>query len=249
MNPQDPQSPEPTNNTGVPGPTPGSTPAAAPPPNPSAPSAAPNPSTIAPVPGQSSPMPPAKSSRKKMLISTVLPLVAFAAFITVLVVLPRFKTVTLETYSGSKFSFLAPKDYQKTEDGDSSVTFEENTKDEGTKSSIEAYREDFPEKANVSQQKDALDSVEASFKESMEDAAKKDNDTVEDYKSESTNFKGNTARIITATVKNKGSTAGRVKLVIGTSEKSLYLIAVEAHQSDRGLTNDMDKIINSFELK
>jgi hypothetical protein len=225
MNPQDPQNSEPANNPGVPVSPPSNTPAAAPQPNTPAPSAAPNPtSTSAPVPGQ----PPVKSSRKKKLISTVLPLVLFAAFIAVLVVLPRFKTVTLETYSGSKFSFLAPKGYQKTEDGDNSVTFEENTKDEGTKSSIEAYRQDFPEKADANQQKDTLDSVEASFKQSLDDAAKKDNNTVEDYKSENTTFKGNTAHIITATVKDKGNTAGRVKVVIGVTDSGLYSIAVES---------------------
>lgn len=194
-------------------------------------------------------MPPAKKNVKKLILTSVFSFVAFAVFIAALIIVPRFQTVALETYSNSKFSFLAPKDYQKTEDGDSSVTFEENDDDEGTKSFIEAYREDFPEKADEAQQKQALELMESNFKQSIEDSAKSENNTVEDYKATDTTFKGDKARTLTATIKNKGNTAGRIKVVVGVNETSFYVIAVSAHQSDRGVTNSMDKIIDSFEIK
>lgn len=205
--------------------------------------------TTHPAPANENPVQTVKMTTQKLLLTRVLPAIAFAVFIAALIIAPRYQSVELETYSNDKFSLLAPKDYQKTEE-EGSVSFEETSDDDkGTRTYVEAFREVYEESMDDAQKTETLDMMESGFKESLEEASKEYNNTVDDYKSESTSFKGNAARVITATIRQDGKTAGRVKVVIGVTDNSFFVVSVNAHQSDRGVTNNIDKIIDSFELK
>lgn len=190
-------------------------------------------------------LPKSKSKLIKIIIAAVL-VIATAAAVFFLV-LPKLGGIPLEKYEGENFSVLAPKDYESKEDQGGQI-FEEKDSDENTRSQVIASAEKSPEKITKEQQDQLLSLFESGFDQGLEQEIGKDNE-LEDYKSEKTTHKGNSALMITANIKKDGKEVGKVKIIMGISESAYYLIGVMAHYQDKGLVKSTDKIIDSFELK
>lgn len=185
--------------------------------------------------------------KPKFIALIVIALVVIILIVAAALVVPKLKGISLESYSNSDFSILTPKDYERKEES-GLIKFEEKGSDDKTKSGVLVFFEKSPQSLSKEEQEQALSLVEGSFKEELEKELGNDS-KFENYTLEKTDYKGNPARTITADVAIDGKKAGKIKMVVGVSASSVYVVGVVAHQSDKGVEKSIDKIIDSFEIK
>ncbi len=188
-------------------------------------------------------------SKPKLLAGTILGVATLGiAAAAIVFVLPGLKGLPLETYSTDNYSLLVPKDYERKDEVAGGLSFEEKEGTEDTKSSVVVTVEKSPEKITKDEQDQVLLAFDEGIKSSLESEVKEGN-TLEDYKAEKTTYKNSPARIVTANVKDKGKQAGKMKVLVGVSDSAVFVIGVLAHDGDKGLSKNTDKIINSLQLK
>ena len=227
-------------------PSPFGAPAAAPiaPAQPGAPIAS---GPVGPTPGLKKPFP----KKLAILIGAIVGGVAVLAVLAVVVVnLIAANSLPLKTYEGSSYTILVPEKYEVDEKS-SSVTFTEPDaeKDEESSMSVSAI-EDFPAEYRDQFLKSIDENLtEEKLKEAVESSSSSDTGTFSNFNIEKTTQGDFEARIMTADVKKDGGQTGKVRFVYLIGDDAVYIISILAHSSDIGLSNQAQKITDSFTVK
>ena len=157
-----------------------------------------------------------------------------------------FNGMPLMTYSNDDFSILVPKDeaYKKEEIG-SSVTFKKDGKDGDGDSSVTAsVNETYGQS-----REDIIKLYERILTEDSLSSAFTGNEEIKDFKFEKLKKDGMDVISISAKAMKDNKYEGILKMKIFINDKKMYSVMVAAHNSESGLANSADKIIDSLKIK
>jgi hypothetical protein len=195
-----------------------------------------------------SPGGPSSSKKKRLLIAGAIVLAALAAAIALtMVTMSMLASIKLTGYSTAKYSLQVPAEYKKTVSGDS-VTFKEDEK-KSTQSQVMVYYSDFPTTLSDDQVRTIRETLRTQLTSAAESLTEEDDQEVKDLKVNSVKYHSADALELTASVAEKGKTAGDIRVIAVVNSKQLYMVGVAAHNGDKGLQKKTDSIIDSFKLK
>lgn len=159
-------------------------------------------------------------------------------------------SVALETYEGDGYSILVPKDYTKDESS-TSVTFEEPDEDSDTQSKVAVASYSIKSTLQYTTKDKLIETYDKSLSEeslSESGLTSSSDNTIDNFKKETTTYQDFDARKISFDVKEDGKKVGEGHMLIVFGDESIYMVSVAAHSSDSGLQKAASKILDSFKI-
>ena len=212
-----------------------------------APAPAPIPEPQLEEPANTTPLSPQpKKMPSKALIGGILGAIVLVA-VAVSVYFLFFSGIKLATYNGQNFSIQYPDGYEQKDVDEGSATFIEKG-DAVTASEVGVYYSAFPEALSQEQ----VDLYRSTIKEQLQTNAGEITGSelqLKDPKVEDVKFKGQDAIQMTAKVTKDGADNGSAKFIAVFDTQKFYMVVVKAHNSDPGVAQATDRIINSFATK
>ncbi len=159
-------------------------------------------------------------------------------------------SVALETYEGDGYSILAPKDYTKDE-ASTSVTFEEPDEDSDTQSKVSVASYSIESTLKYTTKDKLIEMYDKTLSEEnlSESGLTSDSDnTIDNFKKETTTHQDFDARKISFDVKKDGKKVGEGHMLIVFGDDSIYMVSVAAHAGDPGLQKAASKILDSLKI-